>query len=256
MQTSYNQNNLYYEEHGSGNDVIVLIHGFLSSSSYWKRVRPGLVKAGYRVISIDLLGFGRAAEVSGIDYNYNDQVEYVDKIISHLNFSQPVNLIGHSMGALIAARYSVVYPTRLKSLILFHPPLYVGTVEANQTLRNTNMLYRYLLGSKYRNIAWEVIKYLLPTIIADHAHDAREKSLRNVVMKAELFDDLAKVQIDTILIVGLRDRPIYQRNLSNNFISPSVRVIKENTDHHSPIKRPHLALKTILDFVKNSKYVH
>lgn len=101
-----------------------------------------------------------------------------------------------------------------------------------------------------------MIKYLLPIIIADHSHDAREKSLRNIVTKAELFDDLAKIQTDTTLIVGLKDRPIYQRNLSNNSMSSSVRVIKENTDHHSPVKRPRLALRTILDFVKNSQYVH
>ncbi|MDN5274456.1 MAG: alpha/beta hydrolase [Candidatus Saccharibacteria bacterium] len=248
MQENYNSGDLHYEEHGSGNDVVVLVHGFLSSSSYWSRIRPSLVRAGYKVISIDLLGFGDAMKPQDIEYGYSDQVEYVGQIARHLKL-ETFTLIGHSMGALIAARYAILHPAKLKYLVLLHPPLYMNTTEANNTLINTSMLYRYLLRSKYRNIAWKVIRCSIPGIIAKHSHDAREKSLMNIIVKAELFTDLQKMKTNTLLLVGLKDRPIYLDNLANVPLRLPVKVIKENVDHHSPIKYPTLVQNLILDFI-------
>jgi pimeloyl-ACP methyl ester carboxylesterase len=48
---------LYYEDHGSGEPVI-LIHGWPLSSASWEKKVPVLVKSGYRVITYDRRGFG------------------------------------------------------------------------------------------------------------------------------------------------------------------------------------------------------
>lgn len=240
---------LQYKEHGTGDHVILLIHGFLASSRYWNKIKPGLVDAGYRVISIDLLGFGNAAKPQNIEYDYSDQVEYVDRIISHLRLRH-VTIIGHSMGALIAARYAALFPAKTRHLMLLHPPLYANKAEAKATLMRTSIFYRHLFGSKYRNATWTIIRALVPNLIARHTHHAREGSLQNIIVKAELFTDLDRVRAKTLILIGLRDRPIYQRNIANVSMQPLVRIALEDTGHHSPIRQPSLVRRTVLSFIK------
>ena len=243
---------LYYEEYGSGDDVIVLVHGFLSSSRYWKRLRPYLVTAGYRVVVIDLLGFGQAAKSRSDEYSYDDQVAYLDQIVKCLGLSNPFHLVGHSMGAVISARYALLRPRNIKSLILLHPPLYTSSIQAMQTLENTNAVYRYLLGSRHKDRAWKILARAFPAVIAAHSPEARERSLRNVIAKAELLTDLVKMKTDTLLFVGLKDRAVYLTNLSKTPVSSSVKVVKENVGHHSVVRQPRLVQKTILHFIENN----
>ena len=54
---------LYYEEHGGGEDVVILLHGFLSSSKMWAYdYVPDLMKR-YKVYTVDLRGHGKSNKV-------------------------------------------------------------------------------------------------------------------------------------------------------------------------------------------------
>ncbi len=246
-----------YQEYGSGDNIIILIHGFLSSSKYWNKIVPSLVKAKYRVISINLLGFGNAEKPTNIEYGYGDQIEYIKKIIDGLNCSKPINLVGHSMGAAIATRYAMKNVERVQSLILIHPPLYKDSQETRNTLMRTGRLYRYLISSKYRNAGWHLLRLLLPRAIASHTHYSRESSLKNIILKAEVIADLETISVKTLLIIGLKDRAIYQDNLPSIMLNPNIEVLKENVGHHSPVKNPVLVRKYILNHINiSSKLVH
>lgn len=252
MKSNHKVNTTQYQEYGSGDEVIILIHGFLSSSNYWNKIIPSLTKAGYRVISINLMGFGNAKRPTDINYDYGDQVKYVKTIIDDLKFSKPMNIVGHSMGAAIATRYAKLYKQNIRSLILIHPPLYKNAREAQNTLMNTSGFYRFLLASKYRNIGWHLLKFLLPHIVSPHTQLSRELSLKNIILKAEVITDLEDISTKTLLLIGLKDRAIYQNNLSTIIYNTNIKVIKENVDHHSPIKYPRLIKNYILTFVKIS----
>ena len=52
---------LYYEDHGSGQPV-VLIHGYPLSGASWEKQVPVLLEAGYRVITYDRRGFGKSSQ--------------------------------------------------------------------------------------------------------------------------------------------------------------------------------------------------
>jgi len=52
---------LYYEDHGSGNPV-VLIHGYPLSGASWEKQLAALLNAGYRVITYDRRGFGKSSQ--------------------------------------------------------------------------------------------------------------------------------------------------------------------------------------------------
>jgi non-heme chloroperoxidase len=93
---------LYYEDHGSGQPV-VLIHGYPLSSSSWEKQIPVLLAAGYRVIAYDRRGFGKSSQPT-TGYNYDTFAEDLHKLITHLNLKN-FALVGFSMGGGEVARY-------------------------------------------------------------------------------------------------------------------------------------------------------
>ena len=93
---------LYYEDHGSG-DPIVLIHGYPLSGSSWEKQLPVLLEAGHRVVTYDRRGFGKSSQPT-TGYNYDTFAEDLHKLVTHLklrNFA----LVGFSMGGGEVARY-------------------------------------------------------------------------------------------------------------------------------------------------------
>lgn len=213
--------------------TIVLLHGFMSSSRYWSKLRPLLATTGHTIITIDLLGFATAPKPNDSAYTYDDHVAYVAERIRAHNITGNIILIGHSMGALIAARYATTHRDQVHSLIALNPPLYKNTLEARQTLRETNAFYRYMLDSKYRGIGWSIMK-----LFAKHSKLSREGSLRNVIERAEAFTDLAAIRVRTMVLVGLRDRPIYSQNMSQLQGNSLLTLVTAEVSHHSPLQSP------------------
>jgi pimeloyl-ACP methyl ester carboxylesterase len=239
-----------YMDFGGNGRTIILFHGFLSSLKYWAKLQPRLSAAGYRVISIDMLGFGNAPKPSAARYDYQDHIEYIHQTIEMLNIHKPFILIGHSMGALLAARYTRTYPLRVSSLILLHPPLFLSEEEVRTVLRKTGILYRFLLDSRYRRLGWILLKIVAFQHISRHSRLARERSMRNVIEAAEISADLKQIATDTLLVLGLKDRPEYADNVPRLAISKSVTIVEENVNHHSPVLNPSLIQDRISGFIK------
>lgn len=226
------------KDFGGSGEVIILLHGFLASSQYWRRLQPHLTKAGYRVITIDLLGFGAAVNVSAHSYNYTEHIAHIRSYITSLHLQKPYNLVGHSMGALLAARYGSRYPEEIKRLLLLHPPLYKDRGEVRATLRNTNWAYRYLLDSRMRELGWKCMKYIPTLPISTHSFASREKSMKYIIEAAEFHEDLMQLQIPTTLLLGSKDRAEYIKNLSIVNTAQAVSIHILNISHHSPFFNP------------------
>jgi pimeloyl-ACP methyl ester carboxylesterase len=93
---------LYYEDHGSGQPV-VLIHGYPLSSASWEKQIPVLLDAGHRVIAYDRRGFGKSSQPT-TGYNYDTFAEDLHKVVTHLKL-RDFALVGFSMGGGEVARY-------------------------------------------------------------------------------------------------------------------------------------------------------
>src|SRR5580700_4172975 len=93
---------LYYEDHGSG-QPIVLIHGYPLSGASWEKQVPALLDAGYRVITYDRRGFGKSSQPT-TGYDYDTFAADLNALIEHLGLSDAV-LAGHSMGTGEVTRY-------------------------------------------------------------------------------------------------------------------------------------------------------
>jgi non-heme chloroperoxidase len=100
---------LYYEDHGSG-EPIILIHGYPLSGASWEKQVPVLTSSGYRVITYDRRGFGKSSQPT-TGYNYNTFAEDLHHLVSHLKLRNVV-LAGFSMGGGEVARYIGKYGTK------------------------------------------------------------------------------------------------------------------------------------------------
>ncbi|WP_395293738.1 alpha/beta fold hydrolase [Kitasatospora hibisci] len=93
---------LYYEDHGSGQPV-VLIHGFPLNGHSWERQSAALLDAGYRVITYDRRGFGRSSQPA-TGYDYDTFAADLNTVLETLDVQDAV-LVGFSMGTGEVARY-------------------------------------------------------------------------------------------------------------------------------------------------------
>ena len=115
---------LYYEDHGSG-DPVILIHGYPLSGASWEKQLPPLLSAGHRVITYDRRGFGKSSQPT-TGYNYDTFAADLHALITQLHLSN-FALVGFSMGGGEVARYIGKYSSKAvsKAVIIGGIPPYL-----------------------------------------------------------------------------------------------------------------------------------
>ncbi|HSE19751.1 MAG TPA: alpha/beta hydrolase [Pyrinomonadaceae bacterium] len=124
---------VHYQEAGDPRaPAIVLIHGFASSTLVWSKVFLRLAEAGYRVIAVDMLGYGYSAKPRNGEYTIAGQAKLLTRLLDELGIPRAI-FVGSSYGGAVAATCALDYPDRVEKLIL------VGTVNNNRPLEFTLM---------------------------------------------------------------------------------------------------------------------
>ena len=110
---------IYYEDHGAGQPV-VLIHGYPLSGRAWDKQVPVLLDAGHRVITYDRRGFGHSSQPTS-GYDYDTFAADLNTLVEHLGLYDAV-LVGHSMGTGEVTRYLGRYGSaRVAKAVLISP---------------------------------------------------------------------------------------------------------------------------------------
>src|ERR1700719_4153628 len=86
---------IYYEDHGTGQPV-VLIHGYPLNGHSWEKQERVLLQAGHRVITYDRRGFGQSSQPT-VGYDYDTFAADLNALLIHLGLTDVV-LCGFSMG--------------------------------------------------------------------------------------------------------------------------------------------------------------
>jgi len=97
---------IHYEDHGSG-QPIVLIHGYPLNGASWEKQERVLLQAGYRVITYDRRGFGKSSQPT-VGYDYDTFAADLNALLEYLEVDNVV-LAGFSMGTGEVVRYLATY---------------------------------------------------------------------------------------------------------------------------------------------------
>lgn len=137
--------------------TVLLFHGRNFPSSYWEPAIKALADAGYRVIVPDQVGFGKSSKPLA-EKSFDDLARDTAYLLDQLHLDR-VDIVAHSLGGMLAVRFSRAYPARVGRLLLEAPigledyRIYVPPVTTERLLQVEDTLtadgYRRQLVNNY-----------------------------------------------------------------------------------------------------------
>ncbi|GCE14795.1 alpha/beta fold hydrolase [Tengunoibacter tsumagoiensis] len=121
---------LFYSRTGqSAKPPVILLHGLTNNSTTWLRFARDL-QQDYDLILIDLPGHGRSRDL-GSSFSASVLSSSIIELIKQLELERPI-LLGHSLGAYIAATVAATIPEQVRSLVLEDPPWILATAATER----------------------------------------------------------------------------------------------------------------------------
>ena len=214
---------IYYEDHGAGQPV-VLIHGYPLSGRAWDKQVPVLLEAGYRVITYDRRGFGKSSQPV-VGYDYDTFAADLNTLLEHLDLRDAV-LAGHSMGTGEVTRYLGRYgPARVAKGVLVSPiPPYLLQAGDNPDGVPQSLFDGFAQAARADTPAWMNgflgnfynIDTLRGTLVSDQAFQASWNLAVTASATAavaciatwatDFRDDLPKIDVPVLVIQGDADQ--------------------------------------------------
>jgi pimeloyl-ACP methyl ester carboxylesterase len=135
---------------------VLLLHGRNFPSSYWDPVIRELAGAGFRVIVPDQIGFNKSSKPEGA-WSFDAAAADTAALLDALHLPQ-VDVVGHSMGGMLAVRFTRTYPGRVRRLALeaplgledyrfYVPPVSPDVLFEQEMNLSAEAYYRYLVTS-------------------------------------------------------------------------------------------------------------
>ena len=257
--------NLHYQDTGPSKNAIpiLFLHGFGASLQTWDTWAQALSDE-YRVISVDLPGFGLTGEdPSGI---YTDQrsVEVLEAFLKELNIPKVV-LVGNSMGGKFAWQFAARYPNQVSKLVLISPDGYASPgIEYGKKLEVPAIadLYRYFFSRMFlvmnlkpayadpNTLNDALVNRYYDLMLAPGVRGAILGRMQQTVLQ-DPVPSLSSIQVPTLLIWGEKDAFIPIRN-SNDYLKvmPNAkRVSLPNIGHLPQEEQPSIGLAALKDFL-------
>ncbi len=133
---------LAYRDQGTGKPIL-LLHGFGASSYTWRHVEPALLTSGYRVLTLDLKGFGLSDKPFDEDYSIFDQAALVSQFIDYLGLKK-LSVVGHSLGGgvalVLALDKTPAKRNRIAKLVLIDSIAYAQNIPLAFSILRTPIL--------------------------------------------------------------------------------------------------------------------
>ena len=207
---------------GEGNGrAVLLLHGKNFFGAYWKETIRFLVRKGFRVIVPDQIGFGKSSKPS-IHYSFHLLAANTKKLLDTLGVKE-VDLVGHSMGGMVATRFALMYPDSVAHFVLENP---IG-LEDYRTITpyvSTEELYRTELNAteegirKYHKtyyVQWQPEYEEYVSVAArgkasgEYPRLAMSAALTyQMIYEQPVCHEFAGIRAKTLLIIGQADRTV------------------------------------------------
>jgi pimeloyl-ACP methyl ester carboxylesterase len=138
--------------------AVVLLHGMNFYGEYWSTVIEVLRNEGFRVVVPDQVGFGRSSKPI-MPYTLPDMAFNTHKLLETLGVPR-ANIVGHSMGGMVAARFAMLYPDSTERLVLYNQ---IGLTDARLQRPPTPLdeVYKQVLNQGYDAVYRGISRYFV-----------------------------------------------------------------------------------------------
>ena len=209
--------------------AVLLLHGKNFSGAYWGTTAKALSGQGYRVIIPDQIGFGKSAKPGNLQYSFQWLAGNTRLILDAMGIDKVI-VVGHSMGGMLAARFTLMYPDRVEKLVLEDPigledwklkVPYQSVSEwyRKEQLQNYDSIKKYQQENYYHG-TWkpeydEWVKLQAGwTMSPEYDRIAWNSALQyDMIFTQPVCYEFDRIAVPTLLIVGELDRTAVGKNL-------------------------------------------
>ncbi|WP_046744043.1 alpha/beta fold hydrolase [Kordia zhangzhouensis] len=255
---NYKNSEIAYSVSGNGN-ALVLLHGFLETSTMWEPFVKQLSKT-HKIITIDLLGHGNTACI-GYIHTMEEMAETVFAVIKELRLRK-IYIAGHSMGGYVALAFAEMFPDYVKGLCLINS---TSRADSEERKRNRD---RAIAAVKYNhkqfirlaisNLFRPKNRKIFAKTIKEIKKEALTTSPQGIVAALEgmkIREDrevlLHFTPYKKMMIIGKRDPILNYEHLLEQTENSSVDVRIFSDGHMSHIEHKEDLLISLKDFIKN-----
>ena len=205
MIQMYKNTPLFYSSIGTGNPL-VLLHGFLESSSIWDPFVKELSEKR-QVITIDLPGHGKSGNLEET-HSMELMADAVSETLKHLDIKQ-VTLVGHSMGGYVCLAFCKKFPIMTKGIVLLN-----STPETDSEERKKNRDRAIKIIRKNKN---SYISMAISNLLSEKNRELFPKELEKLKKDALGFSEEGiiaalrgmKIRTDKVSVLTLYNGPKY-----------------------------------------------
>ena len=218
---------VHYQEFGNpAGPPVLLIHGYTASIFVWHAAAPLLGNEGFRVIAVDLVGFGYSEKPRSFDYSIDSHARVIARLMDRLGIGR-AHIVGSSYGGAVAMTLALDHPERVDKIVLSdavfndepksHPVLRLAEVPVigeliTPFLVDSKMFLRRrmrktLSPANHHLITTERVRSVQRPIAAADGHHSVLATSRNWRAK-RIERDAHLIEQPTLLIWGHEDRVI------------------------------------------------
>ncbi len=257
---------------------ILLIHGFCGSTFCWRNNSEALAAAGYRVVAVDLPGFGYSGRSARVNQSQSNRARMIRDVLDRIDNGDTArwNIVGHSMGGGTAEAFALMNPDRTRRLVIVNGMVFIhnDNVSLNLVGLVNHPVYKKLLLSYAENsyLSFDKLRRTLKGTygcLPDSATtlgyweplqvEGTAETIVNMLANSQEIKDLDArnlKNIPVLIVWGKKDRTIRLstgKKFKRAVTGSELRVIPDA--RHMPMEtHPDLFNAMLLDFLdKNGK---
>ncbi len=251
-------------------EAVVLLHGFPETAQCWDQVRVQLNASGFRTFAPNQRGYSLDARPEGRQaYRMQELLQDLDLLIDQIN--QPVHLVGHDWGAIVAWEYAMHYPKKLKNLVVLsvpHPGAFLRALLASDQLFKSYYIGLFqlpklpeLLFEKFPKIGLGLLKNsgmtkqqleIFKTEMLEQGRLSYSLNWYRALPFNARFQRFDPVTVPTLFIGGSQDVAISDAGvkLNQRYVQAPYREVMLEANHWLPVQQAAVVSQLILEQIQ------
>ncbi|WP_394558736.1 alpha/beta fold hydrolase [Aquipseudomonas alcaligenes] len=203
--------------------TVVLLHGKNFCGATWEQSIATLSDKGYRVIAPDQIGFCASSKPRGYQFSFNQLALNTQALLEQLGVAKAI-VVGHSMGGMLAARFTINHPQTVEQLVLVNPigledwqaegvpyasidQLNQGELKANyESIKSYQLKFYYNGQWKPEYDRWVDMQVGLYHGKGREIVAWNQAQTADMLFTQPVIHEFGRIQAPTLLLIGGKDR--------------------------------------------------